>query len=77
MVAIGVRLRRLRQEKSLTQSQLAKLTGVRQSHISKIENNRSSVSIETLEKIANALGVSPGRLIDGDPPGGARTAQRG
>lgn len=68
MVAIGSRLRRLRQEKSITQAQLAKLIGVRQSHISKIENNRSSVSIETLEKIANALGVSPGRLIDGDPP---------
>lgn len=75
MVTIGSRLRRLRQEKSLTQSQLAKLIGVRQSHISKIENNRSSVSIGTLEKIANALGVSPGRLIDGDP-GGVSTAQR-
>jgi transcriptional regulator with XRE-family HTH domain len=68
MVTIGSRLRRLRQERSITQSQLAKLIGVRQSHISKIENNRSSVSIETLEKIANALGVSPGKFIDGDPP---------
>lgn len=69
MATIGSRIRRLRQEKSISQAQLAKLIGVGQSFISKLENNRSSVSIETLEKIANALGVSPGRLIDNnDPP---------
>ena len=44
----------------LSQKQLAALTGIDQSDISKIERGVSNPSISTLERIANALG---GRLL--------------
>lgn len=49
-------IRKLRISKHITQKQLAKLTGLSQQHISKIENGLVDPNYATLEKIANALG---------------------
>lgn len=40
----------------ITQAQLAKLSGVRQSNISRIERGTCSPDIETLSKLAYAMG---------------------
>lgn len=48
--------RKLRISKGITQAQLAKLTGLSQQHISKIEKGLVDPNYATLEKIANALG---------------------
>ena len=45
-----------RNEQNLTQSDLAKRTGLRQSNISRIENGQAMPSITTLSKIAHGLG---------------------
>lgn len=45
-----------RNEQNLTQSELAKRTGIRQSNISRIEKGQSLPSIATLSKIASGLG---------------------
>jgi len=45
----------LRRKKNLTQEQLAKLTGVKQSSIARIESGRHNTSLRLLEKIAEAL----------------------
>lgn len=47
----------LRKEKGLSQKQLAKLTGIRQNHISRFENHSATVTATamTLLKILNAL----------------------
>ena len=47
---------RARNEKQLTQSELAERTGLRQSNISRIEKGQSMPSIATLAKIAQGLG---------------------
>lgn len=45
-----------RSEKNLTQKQLAELTGIRQSNISRIERGVCSPNITTLKTIAKGLG---------------------
>lgn len=55
---IGERLRNLRSESSLTQTQLAGRVGVKQETISSIENAKFSPSLELLSGIAQSFGVT-------------------
>ena len=50
-------LRRMRTEAGLTQVGLAKASGVDRATINKIEQRRRNPTIETLEKLARAMGV--------------------
>src|SRR5712691_7243739 len=54
---IGDRLRELREQKQLTQGEVAKRTGLLKPYVSRIENGHSVPAIETLEKFARALEV--------------------
>lgn len=45
-----------RLEKELSQTQLAKLTGMHRSNICRIESGRQNISIDTLIRIFDALG---------------------
>ena len=53
---IGQRIREIRGALSLTQQELADRTGIQRCHIARIEAGRYSVGLDTLEKIAVALG---------------------
>lgn len=56
--ALGVILRDARIGKSITQSQLANLAGgIKQATVSNFENNPSNAQVETLFKLASALGL--------------------
>lgn len=55
MVLIGQAIKQTRQERKLTQEELGKLIGVQKAQISRIENNASNVTIETLMRVFNAL----------------------
>jgi DNA-binding XRE family transcriptional regulator len=52
---IGQAIKQTRKERKLTQEELGKLIGVQKSQISKIENNASNVTIDTLMRVFNAL----------------------
>ncbi len=54
---IGSLIGEMREEKGLTQTALAKRTGIDQSGISKIERGVANPSVSTLERIADAMGV--------------------
>jgi DNA-binding XRE family transcriptional regulator len=58
-------IRNAREAAGLTQQQLAEKAGLRQSHISRLENGEHSPNHITLEKIAHALGKSIGDLDPG------------
>lgn len=51
-------LRDLRKEAGMTQEDLAKKSGLPQSHISRLENGMHSPSSTTIKKLAEAIGVS-------------------
>jgi DNA-binding XRE family transcriptional regulator len=55
---LGMKIKEFRAKKSMTQEDLAELSGLPQSHISRLESGKHSPSHLTLEKIAKALGVS-------------------
>ena len=61
--AIGVRIRRLRQEQGLTQQTLAELSHQEPSNVSHIERGATKLSLPTIVSIANALGVSVDDLL--------------
>jgi transcriptional regulator with XRE-family HTH domain len=54
---IGGRLRKVRQQKGLSQGDLEKASGLLRCYISRVENGHTLPSIETLEKFAAALDV--------------------
>ena len=45
-----------RKSQNLTQKELSKLTGIRQSNLSRIENGKCTPTLEMLQKIAAGLG---------------------
>src|SRR5215831_4409821 len=57
-LALGDRLRTMREEKGMTQIGLAKLTGSSQSRVAKMEAGDPSVSIDLLVKSLLALGAT-------------------
>jgi len=59
----GRRLRALREERGLTQMQLAELCGIDNKTISRAENGRRAVSIDQVARFARALNVPSWRLF--------------
>lgn len=53
----GQRMRRLRDEKGLRQGFIAERANITQAHLSRIENDESGVTRNTLRKISEAMGV--------------------
>jgi HTH-type transcriptional regulator / antitoxin HipB len=54
---IAGQLKELRKQKNLTQQQLADLVGMDKGGISKIEKGTRNLTIETINRIAHALGA--------------------
>lgn len=66
---IGDRLRDLREEKKLSQGDIEQRTGLLRCYISRVENNHTVPSVETLEKLARALETPLYQLFyDGEDP---------
>ena len=63
----GDKIRSFRMIRGFTQEYMAEQLHVAQNTYSKYENNGEKLSIETLEKIAKALGVSLTDLISNTP----------
>ncbi|EGP5223793.1 helix-turn-helix domain-containing protein [Enterococcus faecium] len=63
------KLKELRKNKGIKQSDLAKALYLRQSSISDYENNRSTPNPDTLKKIAEYFNVSADYLLDIAPKG--------
>ena len=55
MNLIGKAIKQTRQERHLTQAELGKLIGVQKSQISRLENNASNATIDTLMRVFKAL----------------------
>jgi transcriptional regulator with XRE-family HTH domain len=56
-------VRRLRAKKKLSQKALADKIGISVSYVSMLERGQRSPPLETIEKMAKALGVPPAALL--------------
>jgi transcriptional regulator with XRE-family HTH domain len=66
---IGERLRKLREQKKLTQGDVEERTRLARAYISRVENGHTVPAVETLEKFARALEIPIHELFyDGDKP---------
>ena len=56
-MVIGDRIRALRESKGLSQGQVERRTGLLRCYISRVENGHTVPSIDTIEKLAQALEI--------------------
>jgi len=57
-------IRRLRQERGLTQEELAVRIRITRNYVGMIERQENSPTVTMVERIAKALGIEPARLFD-------------
>ncbi|MFV0542970.1 MAG: helix-turn-helix domain-containing protein [Marinicella pacifica] len=62
-VSVGESVRIIRELQELSQNKLADLTGIAQSTISAIENNRVNLGVERAKVLAKALKCHPAVLV--------------
>jgi transcriptional regulator with XRE-family HTH domain len=61
---LALNVRRLREAKALSQGELAADAGIYQELVSRIENGAANPELDTLGRIAGALGVHPRDLFE-------------
>ncbi len=61
---MAARIKVLRDRRGLTQEQLAEKAGVSRTYLARLETGRQDPTLSTLEKLAKALGVRVGRLLE-------------
>ena len=69
VVFIGDRLKNLRVRRALTQEELAAKAGIGKNTVNRIERNQAEPHMSTLRKLAQALGVKPHELLEGEDHG--------
>jgi transcriptional regulator with XRE-family HTH domain len=62
-VSVGESVRFIREQQGLSQNDLAELTGIPQSTISAIENDRVQLGVERAKVLARALQCHPAVLV--------------
>lgn len=58
LIKLGLRIKELREKSGLTQEELAFISNLHRTYIGMIERAEKNITIATLFKISNALGVS-------------------
>ena len=57
-IELVLQIIKLRQQRGMTQADLAKAIGTRQANVSRLERFDSNLTVRTLERVAQALGVN-------------------
>jgi transcriptional regulator with XRE-family HTH domain len=60
---LGANLRKIRLDKGMSQEGLADLAGLHRTYVSSVERGERNVTLETIDKLAKALGISTSKLI--------------
>lgn len=60
---LGERLKKIRKEKGMSQGDIANKLSIHRSYISGIERGVRNPTVKNVERIAEALGVSPHTLL--------------
>jgi transcriptional regulator with XRE-family HTH domain len=69
VVYIGERLKDLRIRRALTQEELADKASIGKNTVNRVERNLTEPHMSTLRKLAQALGVEPHELLEGENDG--------
>lgn len=66
--SLGRALQRARAERGVTRADLARRASVSPQYLQRVESDRQSPTVRVLRRLAEALGVSAGVLVDGASP---------
>jgi transcriptional regulator with XRE-family HTH domain len=61
--ALGLNLRKLRQERGLSQEAFADLMGVHRTYMGGLERGERNVTLRTVERLADRVGTTPLQLL--------------
>jgi transcriptional regulator with XRE-family HTH domain len=64
MADLGSNLRQARERLGLTQEQVAERSGVHATEVSRIEAGKRDPQVSTLRRLADAVEIKPGQLLD-------------
>jgi transcriptional regulator with XRE-family HTH domain len=70
LVAFGQALRDARKTAGLTQEKLADKAGLDRAYVGSVERGERNVALVNIVRLARALGVKPGALVNGAALGG-------
>jgi len=62
-IALGRAIRRLRADRGFSQEGLALAAHINRTYATDLENGKRNVSLEILERVADALGINTGELL--------------
>ncbi len=65
-MTVGENIKSLRKERKLTQKRVGEICGIDEANIRKYESGKQNPKLETLKKIASALGVGLNSFLDGN-----------
>lgn len=63
---IGQNIKRIREEKGMTQQQVAELINMHRSNYSKIESGQREISVDALNKVAKYFGMTIDQIVNFD-----------
>ena len=61
---LGKNLKRIRTAKGISQGEIGRILGVDKGFVSNIENGKTNPTLATIAKLAKAIGVSVGELME-------------
>jgi transcriptional regulator with XRE-family HTH domain len=64
MAGLGTNLREARERLGLTQEQVAQRSGVHATEVSRIEAGKRDPQVSTVERLAEAVEMKPGQLLE-------------
>lgn len=64
-IAIGQKIRAVREQSNLTQDQLALMVGIGRSYLAKVESGKRNPTVDFVEKVAKGLGITLEDLFKG------------
>jgi transcriptional regulator with XRE-family HTH domain len=63
IAAIGIAVKNLRLQKNVSQEELARISGISRSYISRLEAGKGNPSLDQVQRIAKALGAKATIII--------------
>jgi len=65
-MSVGQNIKKIREDKNLTQQQIAELIHMHRSNYSKIESGQREISVDALNKIAKYFGMTIDQIVNFD-----------
>lgn len=64
-IAVGIKIRQIREALGMTQGDLAKRVGLQRVSVTNMEIGRQRISLDGVERYATALGTTPKHILKG------------